>query len=534
MPPNPYRRQPNINDMMYPKGSKQPRQVWAAVLNVYKEPPSTTPPVTPSPTPTSVTPTPTPTNTNTPSITPTNTPSVSPTNTLTPTPSVSPTSTQTPTPTNTITPSITPTNTNTPSITPSSAFCPEQFSITDEGVTGLSPNGTYNKLYSYTGGSFNYGYFSSISPYTFVPGIAPDGNNYAVFGGVLSGGSYSCMVRSFVSGVDVSWSIVQTSGDYVFNGGANIGQDKDYFTGQTTSAGVVYPPQARTSISGQPKEFIYIAYSSVCPSPTPSITPTNTQTPSVSPTSTLTPTPSVSPTNTSTPTPTNTQTPTPTNVKVILSGGTVTDAGGFRTHTFTSNGTLTVIQGGPVQLLMVAGGGGGGAGRGDSGGGGGGGGGQIYTAYTISTGGAIVIGQGGAGGTFSSPGTQGDNTTGLGFTAIGGGAGGAPQAGAGGNGGNGGGAGCGSASFGLGTAGQGNNGSPAGTDPITGEYSAGAGGSSNNQAGYSIGGALTYCGPSNAGVNGAANTGNGGKGSKGSGTNGGSGGSGIVKITYAL
>jgi hypothetical protein len=74
MPPNPYRRQPNINDMMYPKGSKQPRQVWAAVMNVYKEP-ETTSPVTPTPTPTN-TGTPTPTQTGTPTPTPSATPAI--------------------------------------------------------------------------------------------------------------------------------------------------------------------------------------------------------------------------------------------------------------------------------------------------------------------------------------------------------------------------------------------------------------------------------------------------------------------------
>jgi hypothetical protein len=73
---------------MYPKGSKQPRQVWAAVMNVYKEPPSPVP-VTPSPTP-----------------------SITPTSTLTPTPSITPT--QTLTPTNT----VTPTNTGSPTPTP--------------------------------------------------------------------------------------------------------------------------------------------------------------------------------------------------------------------------------------------------------------------------------------------------------------------------------------------------------------------------------------------------------------------------------
>jgi hypothetical protein len=81
---------------MYPKGSKQPRQVWGAVMNVYKEPVSN---VTPTPTP---------------SITPTTTT----TPTVTPTPSITPTTTVTPTVTTT--PTNTPTNTETPTPTPSS------------------------------------------------------------------------------------------------------------------------------------------------------------------------------------------------------------------------------------------------------------------------------------------------------------------------------------------------------------------------------------------------------------------------------
>jgi hypothetical protein len=110
MPPNPYRRQPNINDMMYPKGSKQPRQVWAAVMNVYKAPETSPVPTTPTPTP-----------------------SVSPTSTLTPTPSVTPTLTNTPTntgtptqtPTNTLTPTNTTTPTNTLTPTPSTTPSPK-------------------------------------------------------------------------------------------------------------------------------------------------------------------------------------------------------------------------------------------------------------------------------------------------------------------------------------------------------------------------------------------------------------------------
>jgi hypothetical protein len=105
MPPNPYRRQPNINDMMYPKGSKQPRQVWGAVMNVYKAPPSDV----------VVTPTPTPSNTPTGTPNPTTTPT--PTTTLTSTPNPTTTPTNTPTQTNTPTTTLTLTPTNTPTLT---------------------------------------------------------------------------------------------------------------------------------------------------------------------------------------------------------------------------------------------------------------------------------------------------------------------------------------------------------------------------------------------------------------------------------
>lgn len=86
--------------MMYPKGSKQPRQVWAAVMNVYKEPPS--------------------------DVTPTPTPSITPTITLTPsiTPTISSTPTNTPTPTISLTPSITPTISLSPTLTPTNTPTP--------------------------------------------------------------------------------------------------------------------------------------------------------------------------------------------------------------------------------------------------------------------------------------------------------------------------------------------------------------------------------------------------------------------------
>jgi hypothetical protein len=100
------RRQPKINDMIYPPGSRQGGgNVWIGGILMNVPQPSSGPAVSPTPTPTkTLTPTPTP------SVTATITPSVTPTNTVTP--SITPT--QTITPTNT----TTPTNTPTPSATP--------------------------------------------------------------------------------------------------------------------------------------------------------------------------------------------------------------------------------------------------------------------------------------------------------------------------------------------------------------------------------------------------------------------------------
>ena len=104
------RRQPRINDMLYPPGSRQPGNVWVGgfIMNVPET--SSGPIVTPSPTPTI---------TLTPSITPTisSTPTNTPTPTISLTPSITPTLTSTPTntPTISLSPTLTPTNTPTPS-----------------------------------------------------------------------------------------------------------------------------------------------------------------------------------------------------------------------------------------------------------------------------------------------------------------------------------------------------------------------------------------------------------------------------------
>ena len=104
-------------------------------------------------------------------------------------------------------------------------------------------------------------------------------------------------------------------------------------------------------------------------------------------------------------------------------GGTVTTAGGYTYHTFTSDGTfITSNQSKEIEYLVVAGGGGGGMGNG---GGGGGAGGAIDTTETISPGSySIVIGSGGSGGISSSvTGANGTNSTFNSQTAIGGGGG---------------------------------------------------------------------------------------------------------------
>jgi hypothetical protein len=85
------RRQPKINDMIYPPGSRQGGNVWIGGILMNVPQPSSGPAVSPTPTPTK-----------------TVTPTVTPTSSLTPTPSITPTISLTPT--NTGTPTPTPTN----------------------------------------------------------------------------------------------------------------------------------------------------------------------------------------------------------------------------------------------------------------------------------------------------------------------------------------------------------------------------------------------------------------------------------------
>ena len=119
------------------------------------------------------------------------------------------------------------------------------------------------------------------------------------------------------------------------------------------------PPFATTSdaVIWLEDNGFYTNYISVTPTPTPSVT--NTQTPSVTPTLTQTPTN----TETTTPTPTLTQTPTPTsgasgnfNVSVSQVGSDVVwnGSGSFNTTSLISNGTQSLGAGFQASLAIWA------------------------------------------------------------------------------------------------------------------------------------------------------------------------------------
>ena len=227
----------------------------------------------------------------------------------------------------------------------------------------------------------------------------------------------------------------------------------------------------------------------------------------------------------------------------LPSGGTETTSGGYKYHTFTSSGTLTIPAAkSGVDVLMVAGGGGGG-GRYNAGGGRAGG--MLeYTNQTFSSNLTVVVGAGGAGGAHNSRGTQGGNTTVTGLTtAVGGGGGGGWNTnGAGGDGGSGGGASgyaTGTTSQGSGTSGQGTSGGRGGSygggggggKTATSEATGGGQGGSNTQGGDGGPGKQWLNGTTYAGGGGGSDyntTGGQGVGGSGGGGDGGSHGNGNV------
>jgi hypothetical protein len=279
---------------------------------------------------------------------------------------------------------------------------------------------------------------------------------------------------------------------------------------------------------------------------------------------------------------------------VTASGGSINDVTVdgkmYRTHTFSTVGTSSFIvtNGGNVECLIVAGGGGGG-GRYHAGGGGGGGVIQLTNVDVTPTTYSIVVGDGGDSGlatpASSSRGTNGQDSTAFGYTAIGGGGGGSNDTYYTGLNGGSGGGGSGSSNnasheSGDGTSGQGHRGgiglgsSTVGAERVGGG-GGGAGGRGMHAAAYrtrdpgdggpgipsTISGTLAYYGPggggggeaetTNMGLGGIGGGGNGGNGSRietagedgkgggGGGSNSsingvGNGGSGVVIIRYRL
>ncbi len=133
------------------------------------------------------------------------------------------------------------------------------------------------------------------------------------------------------------------------------------------------------------------------------------------------------------------------NATFTATGGTITEAGGYRIHTFTSSEAFTVTGiNGNVEVLVVAGGGSGGNHNTTNANGGGGGGGVIYNAsYAVTAGNySVTVGNGGAAipNSTCSRGVNGENSVFGTLTAIGGGGGGSSCGYAGASGGSGGGA----------------------------------------------------------------------------------------------
>lgn len=266
-----------------------------------------------------------------------------------------------------------------------------------------------------------------------------------------------------------------------------------------------------------------------------------------------------------------------TTVVALPTGGTITTSGGYRYHTFTTAGTFQTFASISVEYAVIAGGGAGGAAG--AGAGGGGAGGMLTGSTTLATNSySIVIGAGASGPYYSNYHTDlfnGSNSSGIGFTATGGGggssgniAGGNGGSGGGGNGGyvtaggsgtsgqgNSGGAGAGGANYGAG--GGGGKGSVGANAPNyytggaggtgaqwAGTYYAGGGGGGtyttngggSGGAGGTGGGGNGGWGEGASGQNATANTGSGGGGGGGysSSSYGGNGGSGVVIIRYAI
>lgn len=193
---------------------------------------------------------------------------------------------------------------------------------------------------------------------------------------------------------------------------------------------------------------------------------------------------------------------------ITASGGTVVDSGGYRIHTFTSSGTLTVTVGGIMEYLVVGGGGGGGVGdNGGAGGGAGGGGGFVTGSTNVSNGSyAVTVGDGGSGAVSGcTNGSNGNNSLFGAFATANGGGGGALGACGGGNPGQNGGSGGGGARGGLGGSSTGGGNAGGRSTVVSAEARAGGGGGGAGAVGGASSGASSW-GPAGNGGNGLSSS----------------------------
>ena len=247
---------------------------------------TTTPTNTPSNTPTqtntpTTTTTLTATQTSTPTITPTNTQTQTPSNTGTipATPTQTPTNTSTQTATNTLTPTntISPTKTPTPTST-QEAICPESITLSSSILSNYA--GTYNRLYTYSGGSFNYAYRQLFTNWVFDT-TDSTGNYGVVYGKFTSGIYYTMYGYSNSSPSDIQEYLVASSTTGYVVG--SIVPSIILYTSPITPEilnSIKFPPRGLTNLTDS-----YIAYPEICPSATPTQTPTKTptQTPTITP-----------------------------------------------------------------------------------------------------------------------------------------------------------------------------------------------------------------------------------------------------------
>lgn len=330
---------PNVTSSPTTTPSNTPTQTQTGTPAITSTPTNTpsvtqtgTPSVTKTPTNTpSVTQTGTPAITSSPTTTPTNTPTITQTGTPNITPTNTPSQTQSGTPSVTQTPTLTPTITNTPSNTPTLTQTPTGTITYQYGwtlvTTPYNPPSSGNTIFlSSTGGT------GTTNPNTF--------NLYGVYWSVIDRtGTDTTAYFSGITGSSFQVSFYQNGQTAIYSGnsGAIVYSKPGALTANFNYDATARPNQL-TLVQSASTNFntslpVYIKWETVIlPTPTPTITQTNT--PSVTPTNTLTPTNTITPTNTQTPsvtpsiTPTLTQTPTASSTKTYQFTGTTFDSSG--------------------------------------------------------------------------------------------------------------------------------------------------------------------------------------------------------------